>query len=42
MEHLNLFPLFQYAVYRAINVRLVAIQQMPEFVALGRAVRLTR
>lgn len=35
VEHFYLFLFFQHAEYRAINVRLVAIEQVPELVALG-------
>lgn len=35
VQHSHLFLLFQYAVYRAINVWLVTVQQVPELVTFG-------
>ena len=36
VEHFHPLLLLQHAVYRAVNMRLVAVQQMPEFVSLRR------
>ena len=42
MQYFHLLLLFQHAVDRATNMRLVAVEQMPELVTLGRQRALVR